>query len=395
MKNLLCASLTTLLLSPLSADELQLKDGSTVVGKTRKVGKTYIVTTLDGVVRVPVDQVLRHRTDQELRHALTAFAMRSGAGSMHAQLELARLAERWGLDEEMWAYLGKALRAGRNSATLQRRCRDFMAGLEKQVLPKRWRDEKPAIKTRELLFRLRKNKVSRTRLAVIEELLTRLPEVDKDLRKRARRSSKPLQRVAAVRALARRPEKGNSTFVYRTAILDGHPLVRQEALAATKELGRQVKAIDYLEPGLLHDNGRYRIRTAEAYGELGDAAALPKLVAAGPKAGLVPRKALPGGATRGHMAVINQVSYIRDFEVEVAQASFIADPKIDVLHSGTVLDVTVLAVTTYRTEIVQAYRGAIKKLAGEDPGADPKAWAAWFKDYQGRQQLQANAARSR
>ncbi len=42
---------------------------------------------------------------------------------------------------------------------------------------------------------------------------------------------------------------------------------------------------------------------------------------------------------RGHVAVINQTSYVRDFDVEVAQASFIADPKVDVIQDGIVLDV--------------------------------------------------------
>lgn len=43
---------------------------------------------------------------------------------------------------------------------------------------------------------------------------------------------------------------------------------------------------------------------------------------------------------RGHVAVINQTSYVRDFDVEVAQAAFIADPKVDVIQDGLVLDVT-------------------------------------------------------
>jgi type II secretory pathway component GspD/PulD (secretin) len=37
--------------------------------------------------------------------------------------------------------------------------------------------------------------------------------------------------------------------------------------------------------------------------------------------------------------VINQTAYVRDFDVEVAQASFIADPKVDVIQDGIVLDV--------------------------------------------------------
>lgn len=42
---------------------------------------------------------------------------------------------------------------------------------------------------------------------------------------------------------------------------------------------------------------------------------------------------------RGHVAVINQTTYVRDFDVEVAQAAFIADPKIDIIQDGIVLDV--------------------------------------------------------
>lgn len=42
---------------------------------------------------------------------------------------------------------------------------------------------------------------------------------------------------------------------------------------------------------------------------------------------------------RGHVAVINQTTYVRDFDVEVAQAAFIADPKVDVIQDGIVLDV--------------------------------------------------------
>jgi general secretion pathway protein D len=42
---------------------------------------------------------------------------------------------------------------------------------------------------------------------------------------------------------------------------------------------------------------------------------------------------------RGHVAVVNQTAYVRDFDVEVAQASFIADPKVDVIQDGIVLDV--------------------------------------------------------
>jgi type II secretory pathway component GspD/PulD (secretin) len=42
---------------------------------------------------------------------------------------------------------------------------------------------------------------------------------------------------------------------------------------------------------------------------------------------------------RANVAVLNQTSYVKDYDVEVAQASFIADPKVDVIQDGLVLDV--------------------------------------------------------
>ena len=122
-----------------------------------------------------------------------------------------------------------------------------------------------------------------------------------------------------------------------------------------------------------------RERTAEALGTIGHEAAVALLVQAGPHAAAGLRRAAgDAGASRGHIAFLNQQAYIRDFDVEVAQASFIADPQIDVLQSGTVLDVTVIGVTEIR-KIVYAYRGALKLLTRHDPGPDPRAWSKWLE----------------
>src|SRR5690606_24554021 len=90
---------------------------------------------------------------------------------------------------------------------------------------------------------------------------------------------------------------------------------------------------------------------------------------------------LAGGATRGHIAILDQQAYVRDFDVEIAANALIADPKIDVLHSGVVLDVTVAAVTPMRLRVLRAYRKSIASLAGDDPGRDPEGWAAWLADH--------------
>jgi type II secretory pathway component GspD/PulD (secretin) len=42
---------------------------------------------------------------------------------------------------------------------------------------------------------------------------------------------------------------------------------------------------------------------------------------------------------RANLAVLNQVAYVKDFNVEIAQAASIADPIVDVIQDGVVLDV--------------------------------------------------------
>jgi hypothetical protein len=350
------------------------------------VGNTLLVKTRDGAVRVPLQEVVRIRKDKELREELRDIASRSAADTAHGQLELARTARSWGLERELWNHLGAALHLGANSDSMMRRARDFMATLEPELLPRKWRRSRDDVMVRELLYRLR-GRVPPSKAAAIEELLVRgpAPEFDKALRTRARRSASPDHRALAIRALARRdfdPDtlSGNERFVYRTAILDGRQSVRQTAIDIAKENHRGLHAIHYLAPGLGHNNGRFRIRTAEAFGRLKDPTALPLLVAAGPSAGTALRRSgLPGGATRGHVAVIHQQSYIRDFDVEVAQAAMIANPVVGVIQSGTVLDVTVMAVTTNRNVIVDSYRDAIREISGDDPGPDPEKWKEWLE----------------
>jgi type II secretory pathway component GspD/PulD (secretin) len=42
---------------------------------------------------------------------------------------------------------------------------------------------------------------------------------------------------------------------------------------------------------------------------------------------------------RANLTVLNEVSYVKDYDVEIAQASVVADPVIDKIREGIVLDV--------------------------------------------------------
>jgi hypothetical protein len=360
--------------------ELRLKDGRVLVGEARLRGETWQVETHDGTVTVAEKDVERLRDQRDLQTALKEKAKASG-DSAFAHLNLAQVARDYGLEPEMWRHLDKAIAAlPANEKTCQpsaveRRLRDFLAQLEPELLPRSVR-QAPASKRIKSMLNMCHAATKPGKLAAIEELMVREPNADQLLRTHARRNGNFRQRIAALSALQRRKTNGNDLFVLRTTVLDRNKKVR----AAAAEIGKPAitaDAVTYMAGGLGHSNAKVRVRTAEAMGQLGHAAAIDLLVKAGPHAATGLRRAANDtGASRGHIAFLKQQAYIRDFDVEVAQASFIADPKVDVLQSGAVLDATVVGVTEIR-RIVYAYRDALKLLSGRDPGVDPRRWSSW------------------
>jgi hypothetical protein len=362
-----------------TADEVRLLDGRVLVGKVAKKQATLEITTRDGVVSVPENEVKEHLTDDQLRVKLNDLARRS-EDTTFGHLQLAMQARAVGLEPEMWRHLDRALGLRATTATsegLQRRLADFLGGLEPEVLDRRWRGATTKARVNQLLSALH-SATNPGRLAATEELLVREPNADVELRLQARRNTGTRQRIVALGALQRRALAGNDRFVLRTAILDGSEAVRTAAIDYSR---RSVSADDvaYLATGLAHQNAKVRVRTAEALGGLGHADATKLLVLAGPSAGT----GLAGGSggVRAHIAIMQQQAYIRDYDVEVAQAAFIADPKVDVLQSGSVLDVNVAGTIEIRT-IIRAYRSALKQLTQNDPGDDIRKWPDWLAQVQ-------------
>ncbi|HZN39457.1 MAG TPA: hypothetical protein VFD82_11685 [Planctomycetota bacterium] len=378
----------------LSADELRLTDGRVLVGKVVEKGDTLEVTTRDGVVLVQKDQVKGRKSDEDLRVEL-AKRTRDSGDTAFAHLNLAMRAREVGLEREMWSHLDRTIElvaaapakteptqavSSEPEATacpaarspLQRRLEDFLAQLEPELLPRKWRTAPTKTRVHQLLDLLRAD-TGRGRERAIEELLVREQSADEDLRLEARTNSSDRRRIGALAALHRRPLAGNERFVLRTTILDGSSDVRKAA-AEISVPTVDSDDINYLGAGLMHSNPKVRVRTAEAFGELGHPDAVKLLVLAGPNAGVA--LAAADNGVRAHVAFLQQQAYIRDYDVEVAQAAFIADPKVDVLQSGTVLDVTVHGVQEVR--IVRTYQQALRKLVKQDPPADPRVWGGWL-----------------
>ncbi|MEZ5963432.1 MAG: hypothetical protein R3F56_06250 [Planctomycetota bacterium] len=358
------------------ADEVVLQDGRKLYGPVEERAQLLIVATRDGDVAVPRSEVVRIRGNKELRADLLGLASRCGHLSAFSCLHLAFTARDWNLPDEMWSYLDRALAHQDMPADVRQRLDEFLGTLEPEVLPSRWRKSVGPIKAREIVHAM-PAKCSPARRAASAHVLARLDGIDKDLRTTARAAQDTDHRLVANEAIWLQwqgdgNDKGRD-FVLRSAVFDNAPEVRSRVveLATAAEITRV--AADYVGKWLVHKHPKMNIRAAEALGALGEPSAVDALVSAGPYAA-------SGNeiGERAHVAFITQQSYIRDFDVEVAQSSFIADPKVDALSYGSVLDVRVGAVVTQRIEIVKAYRAAIGKLEGTDPGADPAKWATWL-----------------
>ncbi len=168
----------------------------------------------------------------------------------------------------------------------------------------------------------------------------------------------------------RHPERINP--LYRRCLLDPAPAVRREAVRSLKVLKDPV-FVRLFAKNLFNKQQRLRMTAAEALGELGSQEAVLPLVDAMRLAG-------SGGASggRSHIAVTRQRAYVKDFDVEVAQAAVIADPVIDIVTEGVILDVRVVSVSVERA----AYAGALRRITGETFGGDAKAWRDWLKGRQ-------------
>jgi len=153
--------------------------------------------------------------------------------------------------------------------------------------------------------------------------------------------------------------------------------VRTGAATIVAQFGDPRAAVLGLARGLAHDVPMIRMRTADAFAELGGSEAAVLLALAGPRAGM-PARGVASGGTRAHMASIDSRAFIADFDVEIAQASAVANPRIGTAQSGVVLDVNVPAVITQRVQIERSYRRALRKITGADPGANPGSWADWL-----------------
>lgn len=147
--------------------------------------------------------------------------------------------------------------------------------------------------------------------------------------------------------------------------------VRREAVLAAQSFGHDDTAVPFLR-ALGSSSVQLAGNAAQALALLGDQRALGYLVK---------RLDSHGASTRNFVAFLNQVSYVRDYDVEIAQASNIANPNIGTIAEGVVLDVKVNGLSYTETWIEPLLVDAISHLAGERfaDAAQARAWYAAHK----------------
>lgn len=157
----------------------------------------------------------------------------------------------------------------------------------------------------------------------------------------------------------------------KRAIYDTDAKVRKAVALALKDIGSP----STLAPLTRALDSRYtdvRVRAAEALGQLGDEAAIPHI--------LYRWEGRSGDFQRVYFMNARQISYIQDFDVEVATSAFIADPIVGVIQEGVVQSVKVLATEqTFHMWEKVAYAGALKNLTGLEHGNDVGAWKKFWK----------------
>ena len=178
----------------------------------------------------------------------------------------------------------------------------------------------------------------------------------------------PAVRRAACRLLGEwGDESALRALVFRGA-RDLDEGVRREAVLAAASFGHDDTAIPFVR-ALGSENLRLAANAAQAIGLLGDQRAAGYVVK---------RLESHGSSQRAYVSFLNQVSYVRDYDVEIAQASNIANPNIGLILEGTVLDVHVKGTEYTSTWIEPILVDTLSHLAGERfaNAAQARAWYA-------------------
>ncbi len=309
------------------------------------------------------DAGLAEEAHAEFRSALALDAGHEGA---HHALGHERKGEAWLTAEEAMAEKGLVLRGG---TWLLREEAEILDQPAKER--ERRREEQAKVtKLLDLYARggERAQKLARESLQTVDAAYRLEP-----LAYALRSPSERLRLLAAEELGALRNRRAIRPLLHR-AVFDPSEAMRHAAIDAARAIG-DANLVMPLVRALGSEDATVRMHAADAIARVGDVRGVQYLVYQIEKRG--------GGAPRAYSMFAAQLSFIQDFDVEVAQTAFIADPIVSTMQEGTVLDVQVVATeqTSYLVER-EVIHGALSRLTGAtDVKNVPGAWAAWYREH--------------
>ncbi|MAG56922.1 MAG: hypothetical protein CMJ83_11565 [Planctomycetes bacterium] len=368
----IAALLVTTLALP--AQELvRLQDGTTVQAKKKRRGKSIVLVTVFGQRSVPkaalADQQPTRDERKQLEQAYRAQLAQVPTGFHKGRVAVARWCVGKGLLVAAKEQLKKVFRVDPDFQPAHDLCAELAQtwAFDDNETAKKARDRRKFAKTLFAKYAARD---------LVTAVLAYHKAKNMDKRSVFRPALKGLKnqragvRWASARTLATyrdRPERINP--LYKRSLLDPAAAVRKEAVRSLGVTKDPVFATLFAR-NLFNPKQVIRLTAAEALAELGmDEGVLP-LIGALRNGG--------AGGVRAHISILTQKAYVKDFDVEIAQAAVIADPVVDTVTEGVVLDVTVVGTSAERG----TYRRALRSLTGRDFGTDWRAWEKWWKTRQ-------------
>ena len=203
-----------------------------------------------------------------------------------------------------------------------------------------------------------------------------MASVEPDLRRRlylvGARHKNDAVRAASAAGLGKKGDEGVVRTLLQLAVKDNEATVRAAAAESLKTVALPEIATPLIR-ALESDNAAIRMNAAYALEVTGSRRSVETLI----------RRVhwIAGPSNRANLQVLNQVSYISDYDVEIAQLAQIGDPIVSQLREGVILDVKVFGAEGTSIEVERrAYVHALEHITGKTFGSDVKAWATWWTE---------------
>ena len=356
-------------LALVSPDIVELDDGSRLVGRVLPTGPEAAVVVLSagGRVEVSRDRVQAVQTHRQL---LARYRTLEKSGdALHCMLGRSLWCLDHGLWEEALTELDAAMLAAPESkaweSVLERAAaRVCLDDLVPETLTTR----------KDVLTALQYAGGRRpARAAVAARWLREGPDAEtgRQLEALCKSARIELRRAAMTAIVQRNDPESLSTLILRS-LEEKDKGLREIARQAVLRQDHPDLVVPFVH-ALRSPKASVRINALPVLESLQDPRAIAPLISL-----LAPRQSSSSSAPRAHIFVGNQITYVRDFEVEIAQGAVIAKPVIGVIQEGSLLDVRVASAGFGGSAGRGSVIGSLERLSGRRFGDDYPSWREWW-----------------